>query len=156
MTRKLLTLTIVHQGERVLLGMKKRGFGAGRYNGFGGKVEANESIEEAATREVIEEAHIKPLQLQKLGVMEFTFESDPDLLEVHIFKSTAYEGEVGESEEMYPSWFHYSEIPFEAMWRDDRFWFPLLLRNKKFMGRVLFDTRHEIIHHELQEVTKLP
>jgi 8-oxo-dGTP diphosphatase / 2-hydroxy-dATP diphosphatase len=156
MTRKLLTLTIVHQGERVLLGMKKRGLGVGRYNGFGGKVEPDETIEEAAVREVIEEARIRPLGLQKLGVMEFAFESDPDLLEVHIFKSSAYEGEVGESEEMTPSWFHQSSIPFEDMWKDDRFWFPLLLDNKKFMGRVMFDTRHDIIHHELQQVTKLP
>jgi hypothetical protein len=28
----------MHQNENVLLGMKKRGFGQGRWNGFGGKV----------------------------------------------------------------------------------------------------------------------
>lgn len=39
-TNKLLTL--------VLLGMKKRGFGAGKWNGFGGKVQPGETIEEAA------------------------------------------------------------------------------------------------------------
>ncbi|MEK7607017.1 MAG: DNA mismatch repair protein MutT, partial [Patescibacteria group bacterium] len=38
--RKLLTLCFIHQSPRILLGMKKRGFGAGRWNGFGGKVEA--------------------------------------------------------------------------------------------------------------------
>ena len=156
MARKVLTLTIVHQGEHVLLGMKKRGFGAGNFNGFGGKVEKGESIAEAAVREVLEEARITPIDLHELGVMEFTFESTPDLLEVHIFKSTAYEGEVGESEEMNPSWFHYTEIPFESMWQDDQLWFPLLLENKKFMGRVMFNTRNEIIAHELNEVAELP
>jgi hypothetical protein len=38
--KKILTLTIIYQHPRVLLGMKKRGFGAGRWNGFGGKVAA--------------------------------------------------------------------------------------------------------------------
>ena len=37
--------------ERILLAMKKRGFGAGKFNGFGGKVEARETILEAALRE---------------------------------------------------------------------------------------------------------
>ena len=30
--------------DSILLGMKKRGFGVGKYNGFGGKVEKDESI----------------------------------------------------------------------------------------------------------------
>ena len=47
-----LQLAIVQQGGRLLLGLKKTGFGAGYYNGFGGKVEPGESIEEAAYREV--------------------------------------------------------------------------------------------------------
>ena len=40
---KLLTLVIpVDDDKRVLLGLKKRGFGEGYYNGFGGKVEPGE------------------------------------------------------------------------------------------------------------------
>jgi hypothetical protein len=36
--------------KEILLGMKKRGFGAGKWNGFGGKLEENESNEDAAKR----------------------------------------------------------------------------------------------------------
>jgi 8-oxo-dGTP pyrophosphatase MutT (NUDIX family) len=36
--------------REILLGMKKRGFGAGKWNGFGGKLEENESNEAAAKR----------------------------------------------------------------------------------------------------------
>lgn len=36
--------------NQILLGMKKRGLGSGKWNGFGGKVEPNETIEEAAKR----------------------------------------------------------------------------------------------------------
>lgn len=41
---------------RVLLGRKKRGFGAGKWNGFGGKIEAGETIRQCAVRELREEA----------------------------------------------------------------------------------------------------
>ncbi|KAJ1429629.1 hypothetical protein B484DRAFT_396306, partial [Ochromonadaceae sp. CCMP2298] len=35
------------QGVReVLLGMKKRGFGAGKWNGFGGKMDPGESMDQ--------------------------------------------------------------------------------------------------------------
>lgn len=47
---KLLTLVLVVRPGRVLLGMKKRGFGAGKWNGFGGKVQQGETIEEGARR----------------------------------------------------------------------------------------------------------
>ena len=47
---KLLTLLFVLKPGKVLLGFKKRGFGAGRWNGFGGKVQHDETIEEAAVR----------------------------------------------------------------------------------------------------------
>jgi hypothetical protein len=47
---KLYTLAFVLDSRRILLGMKKRGFGAGRWNGFGGKVDPGESIESAAKR----------------------------------------------------------------------------------------------------------
>jgi 8-oxo-dGTP pyrophosphatase MutT (NUDIX family) len=41
--------------------MKKRGFGHGKYNGFGGKVEKSETISQAAIREMYEESGIKPI-----------------------------------------------------------------------------------------------
>lgn len=49
-TKKLLTLVLVVEPRRVLLGMKKRGFGAGKWNGFGGKVQTGETIEQGARR----------------------------------------------------------------------------------------------------------
>jgi len=36
---------------QILLGMKKRGFGEGKLNGFGGKVKESETVEEAARAE---------------------------------------------------------------------------------------------------------
>lgn len=41
---KLLTLVLVQNKSKLLLGRKKRGFGEGYYNGFGGKVSAMQSL----------------------------------------------------------------------------------------------------------------
>ena len=68
--KKLLTLceVIDFPNQRILLGLKKTGFGAGVYNGFGGKVEANETILDAARRECKEEATIDLDHCQKIGM----------------------------------------------------------------------------------------
>ena len=51
-TRKIYTLVFLRDvpNKRILLGYKKRGFGIGKWNGLGGKVETNESITEGAKR----------------------------------------------------------------------------------------------------------
>ncbi|MEX0930742.1 MAG: 8-oxo-dGTP diphosphatase, partial [Candidatus Paceibacterota bacterium] len=136
--KKLLTLCIVMQHENILLGMKKRGFGAGKWNGFGGKVERNETIEQAAKRETREEVGIEVQKLRKKGILEFHFAENPEVLEVHIFSSDVFIGTPSESEEMKPQWFHIEKIPFQEMWADDQYWFPLLLDDKNFKGKFHF------------------
>ncbi len=138
---KLLTLCLIHEPGRILLGMKKRGFGYGRWNGFGGKVHAGESIEDAAGRELQEEVSITARVMIKRGVLEFEFQGNPDILEVHVFQVNGYDGEPTESEEMKPQWFSIDQIPFADMWPDDIHWFPLFLAGKNFRGRFLFDER---------------
>ena len=155
--KKQLTLCIIHQGDKVLLGMKKRGFGAGRWNGFGGKVDPGETVEEAARREVKEEAGIAVDDLTKLGVIDFEFQGKPGILEVNIFKSTGFSGETAESDEMKPQWFDVDKIPFAEMWPDDIHWMPLFLSGKRFTGSFLFgeDGGNTIVEKELREVNEL-
>lgn len=159
--RKVLTLCIIHQGNKVLLGMKKKGFGMGRWNGFGGKIEKSESIEEGAIREVKEEIGVVVNDLKKIGILDFTFENEPKILEVHIFKAENFEGDITESEEMRPEWFAIEEIPFEQMWSDDIHWMPFFLENKLFKGRFHFDRPSDaeysakILYKELEEVESL-
>ncbi len=125
--------------DQILLGMKKKGFGEGHWNGFGGHVEEGESIEAAAHRELLEEAGIEALDMKKRGVLNFSFEEDPRLLEVHVFKVTDFGGQPVESEEMRPEWFGLSDIPYAQMWSDDKHWLPLLLNDKLFSGTFHFD-----------------
>nr|CAD7569503.1 unnamed protein product [Timema californicum] len=176
--RKVLTLAIIRDGGNVLLGMKKRGFGKGKWNGFGGKVELGETIHQAAVRkerllsllatpadsasEEVDLFRISPLlfpldlllysrpvlllynrflvdlifvfhciyspekellhttsapkttgghdvelqeecglhvdEMDRVGLLEFQFEGDPVLLEVHVFTTTNFKGEPVETD----------------------------------------------------------
>ncbi|PIS42477.1 MAG: hypothetical protein COT24_03475 [Candidatus Kerfeldbacteria bacterium CG08_land_8_20_14_0_20_40_16] len=137
--KKIFTLCIIHQHPKVLLGMKKRGFGAGRWNGFGGKVKDGESIKEAAKREVVEEVGLKVKELEKMGIINFEFQDGSRAVEVHIFQSKDFEGQIVESEEMKPEWFDVEKLPLKVMWPADTHWLPILLQGKKFKGKFLYD-----------------
>jgi len=150
--KKILTLCFIYQHPKVLLGIKKRGFGAGRWNGFGGKVRDGETIEEATKREMKEEAGIIPGDIERFGIIEFEFQGNPEILEVHFYKANNFTGKPKESEEMKPIWFNIKEIPFHQMWPDDKYWFPLFLEGKKFRGKFLFDNSDKILQYELEEI----
>lgn len=159
--KKILTLCVPIKEKKVLLGMKKRGFGAGRWNGFGGKMEEGETIEKATLRELHEEVGIQDGHLHKAGILEFSFENDDKLLQVHIFTLVDFFDEPVETEEMRPEWFSFDNIPFSQMWTDDEYWFPLLLSNTLFEGEFLFDRPSDaeysskIISQKLNEVSIL-
>lgn len=155
--KKILTICMIYQHPQILLGMKKRGYGEGKWNGFGGKVEDGESIEEATKREVMEEVGLEVDKLEKAGVINFEFKENPEILEVHIFKVDKFNGEPIETEEMRPKWFHVDDIPIKEMWSDDEYWIPLFLKEKKFRGKFLFDNEesNDILDFELLEVEEL-
>ena len=153
--KKLLTLCVIYQHPQVLLGMKKRGFAAGKWNGFGGKVSSGETIEDAAKREVREEAEIEVGDLNKVGIIDCEFKGNPEISQVHIFKADSFSGQPIESEEMKPQWFHVAEIPFNEMWPDEKYWIPLLLSGKKFKGKFLFSESNAVLEQELIEVENI-
>lgn len=154
MERKLLTLVFIEREGELLLGMKKRGFGAGRWNGFGGKLLSNESLEGGARRETSEEAGVEPRFFEEMGILEFTWQGRDDLLEVHVFKVTDWEGVPSETEEMRPEWFPVDQIPYEDMWSDDPYWLPLYLEGKKFRGSFLFDENDQVLSHKINILDK--
>ncbi|XP_071815372.1 oxidized purine nucleoside triphosphate hydrolase-like [Apostichopus japonicus] len=150
---KLLTLVFIHQNSRILLGMKKRGFGVNRWNGFGGKVQAGETIMEAAKREMLEESCLTVNNLTEVGRLDFEFVGEEQIFEVHVFKGDQYEGEPTETEEMRPKWFSVDDIPFKEMWPDDILWFPMLLKDAKFKGYFKFKGHNDILDYTLTEIS---
>jgi len=155
MPRIIQTVNIVHKDNKILLGMKKRGFGEGKWNGFGGKLKDGERISDAAKRELKEEAGIDASNLEEMGVINFQFENNPEeILEVHFLKGTEFSGEPIETEEMKPQWFDIKNIPYDLMWPDDKYWLPLFLEGKKFKGKFLFSNNNEIINHNLEAINE--
>ena len=151
-SKKVLTLCVIHDDSRILLGMKKRGFGTGRWNGFGGKLQEGESVEEAALRELEEEVGLIPRDMKKRGIVTFVYNDDQTTMEVHIFSVTSFDGEPAESDEMLPKWFARDEIPLEQMWPDYRYWFPLFLVGKNFKGEFIFSNKNTIIDYSVTEL----
>lgn len=155
MKRVITNLCIIHQHPRVLLGLKKRRFGVGKWNGYGGKIEEGESIEEALHREVEEEGGIKIKDPRKLGIIEFEFPHTGLLIENHIYKAKEFIGEPVETEEMKPAWFHVEKMPFAEMWADDPYWIQMFLDDKKFKGKFIFGENEEILSYQLEEVKEI-
>src|SRR3989344_3430203 len=138
---KMTTLCLLVKEGKILLAMKKRGFGVGKINGIGGKVEQRETIEEAASREVEEKIGevVDPAKVENVGNIKFYFKDRSEWNQhMHIFLVRGWEGEPRESEEMVPKWYSTNEIPFDAMWADDKHWLPVVLVGKKVEGEFNF------------------
>lgn len=150
-TPKLATLCFLLEKDRILLGLKKRGFGVGKWNGVGGKVNAGETPRDAALRETRKEINIVPLDMKKVGVIRFIYESEgPQTIDVHVFTCHNWRGTPTESEEMLPKWFAMHEIPYDEMWPDDKIWLPLMLDEENVNGEFVFDDKTNIKRYKLQ------
>lgn len=151
---KQLTVLFLVKDSKVLLAMKKRGFGAGRWNGVGGKVEPNETLDQAAVRECQEEIEVRPIQYQKMAEIVFheQHEGKLDDLQVHVFICEKWEGEPIETEEMAPKWFDKTNLPLAEMWADDPYWLPQVLEGKMLKCEFWLDTEDKVSNHSVSEV----
>lgn len=134
------TLMFIIRGGRILLIRKKRGIGAGKVNGPGGKLEQGETPLECVLREVREELSVEVLDPREAGTLRFSFrdKSTPDIL-CRVFRASSFSGVPQESDEAAPFWSSLRDIPYDRMWEDDRFWLPLLLQGRRFDASFLFE-----------------
>jgi 8-oxo-dGTP diphosphatase len=132
------TLTLITRNDQVLLIRKKRGLGAGKITGPGGRQEKGETIQACAVREVEEEVHITPADPRPRGELRFQF-LDGYSIHVHVFTASAHHGEAQESDEATPLWTPIDSIPYEQMWADDILWLPRVLAGQSVSGYFLFD-----------------
>ncbi|MFT4261646.1 MAG: 8-oxo-dGTP diphosphatase [Candidatus Woesearchaeota archaeon] len=154
------TLIYCIKGDEVLLGMKKRGFGKGKLNGYGGKVALNENIDEAAIRELAEEAKItaQKKDLEKVAEINFYFSDVPKEKDydqkVHVFFLKKWSGEPTETEEMKPYWYKISDIPLEKMWVDDKYWLHKVFEGQKIRASFTFKDQGAAIKKYSLEAVK--
>ena len=129
-------------GKEVLLAMKKRGFGAGKWNGVGGKIDfekGDKNVIDAAIRETKEEVGVNIKGFKKMAILNFRFPYNKAWNQcVHVFLAENWEGEPIESEEMAPKWFKKNNLPFKEMWDDDKYWLPHILEGKTLRADFIF------------------
>lgn len=148
------TLVFLRRNNEILLAMKKRGFGEGRWNGIGGKIGPDETIEAAMLRETKEEINVTPTHYHQVADITFDqfFKGEPAHMQVNVFVAWEWEGEPAESEEMKPRWFSIDSLPYDAMWADDPYWLPLVLEGKKIRASFVMDEDDIITKHSIEEV----
>ena len=139
------TLCFVIRDGQILLIHKKRGLGAGKINGPGGRIEADETAVQGAIRETEEEVGVTPLELTQIGELFFEF-LDGYKLHVAVFVAEDCSGTLIETSEAIPFWVEIDQIPYHEMWEDDPYWLPLLLSRNHFKGYFLFDGERLLSH----------
>ena len=148
------TLLFFVKDSQILLAMKKRGFGAGKWNGAGGKIEPGETVEQALVRESLEEVGMEPLSWKKVAELDFVQDAttDPWHMYVHAYISEEWKGEPTESDEMKPQWYEFNAIPYDDMWDDDRYWVPRVLAGEQLRGEFIFDENDLMTDHKIWQV----
>lgn len=149
------TLGIIRKGDLVSLAMKKRGFGAGKWNFPGGKTEedTNESPEDCIVRETLDEFGTKLGKVNLVAILYFYFSDvDPEKRwnqQCYVYEAKKWEGEPVESDEMAPKWWKRSNIPYHEMWQEDKSWMEPVLDGKILTGYFLFTSKDECLEKEI-------
>ena len=147
----------VREDGSILLGRKRRGMGYGKWNGFGGKIEAGETMRQCACRELLEECGLvmEPEKLVMVGDLYFHQPSDPQWSHAGIvYFARGRKGSPHLSDEMEPRWFRVEDFPYDDMWMADRVWLPMILAGKKIRGTIYFAEDGETVYdYEFREMT---
>ncbi len=141
-----LVVMILKRDGKLLLGTKKRGFGAGKINAPGGKVEPNETAPEAAARETFEEIGIRCNTFNDAGTVVFRdlyFKGVPETNIMHVFLCEDFEGDPVETDEIKPEWYPINDLPYNKMWGDDEHWLPEVLRGNKVDAYFHYNEKNE-------------
>jgi 8-oxo-dGTP diphosphatase len=148
--RERATLCFLIQDGQILLIRKKRGLGAGKINGPGGRIEPGEEPHECAVRETSEEVGLTPQNVQNRGELHFQF-ADGYSLHCAVFVAHEFTGELIETDEALPIWTPLDSIPYDEMWADDIHWLPGVIAGGTFRGYFQFDGEKMLSKHLLWE-----
>lgn len=151
------TIVFLLRGDEILLAMKQRGIGKGYWNGPGGKVEADETAEQAMVRECEEEVGVTPTAYTKVAYHDFILQDVTSTWHqwTHVYLATEWSGEPSPSAEMLPKWFKIAEIPYDHMWPDDVLWLPRVLEGKLLSTEFRLAPDFSVETQHIQEVTEL-
>lgn len=126
----LTTLCYLACGDDILMlyrNKKPNDINAGKYIGVGGKFLPNESPDECARREILEETGLVPETLTYAGVVTFLYEDQPAEY-MHLFRGTVEAQALADCAEGELSWVPREEVMALALWPGDRLFLPYVLQ----------------------------
>lgn len=138
---KLATLCYIrNQGKTLMVHRIKKAndIHQGKWNGLGGKLEAGETPEECASREIYEESGLIVRKLEWKGILTFPdFANDEDWY-AFVFLVPEFEGELIDSVEGDLRWIDNEELPNLNLWEGDTIFLPWLERPEFFSGKFVY------------------
>lgn len=136
------------RGDKVLLGLRKKvsdDLGQDNYAGIGGKLESGEDADSCLVREIEEEIGVRVTEYKAAGNVRFINPHNVKWnMRVEIYIVTDWEGEPVETEVIKSVWFSRTDIPYENMFRDNKFWLPKVLEGQSVEGVFLFGEDHGV------------
>lgn len=138
---KLATLCYVRENGRTLMihrTKKRNDMHQGKWNGLGGKLEAGESPEECARREIQEESGLNVDRLILKGVLTFPEFSKGEDWYAFIFEACGVSGEMIDSPEGVLEWVPDEQVLELNLWEGDRIFIPWLSQEKFFSGKFIY------------------
>lgn len=154
-------LVFLRDKGTVLLAKKVYGFGAGKYSAPGGKIEPGETKEQAMIRECQEEIGITPTSYKLMAEVDYQQTASangkkPWRFYMYFYVCDKWEGEPTASSEMIPEWFNVNDIPYSAMWPDEKDWLNTALTDTKIKGSYYYDENEELVRGSFSRQKALP
>lgn len=148
---KLATLCYVKDSDKTLMlhrVKKEQDMHKGLWNGLGGKLEAGETPEECAVREVKEECGLDVSNPSYAGLLTFPGNKDGGTWYVFVFRMDTWEGELIESPEGNLEWVDDDKLLDLPLMPNDKYFLPHVLSGRVFSGKFRYED-DELIEHSV-------
>ena len=157
---KTYTLGFLFRNGKIILAEKKRKIGAGKLNGYGGKIEDGEDKIGSLVREVEEECGVllQEEKCEELGFVDFSRENKKELdARVYVYRIDDFSGEPKEMPGAgmgAPEEFPLDKIPYERMILGTEQFLNFVLEGKKFKGEIRYSEHGESLVKCVVELDK--
>jgi 8-oxo-dGTP diphosphatase len=111
----------------------------GKWNGLGGKLEAGESPEECARREIFEECGLQVTAPELKGILTFPAFDEIEDWYCFVFVADQFSGELIESSEGSLRWVPDDELLGLNLWEGDRVFLPWLEQPGLFSAKFVYE-----------------
>ena len=157
MSMVLATLCYVRQNSKTLMihrVKKHNDIHEGKWNGLGGKIEAGETPEECAIREIREESGLLVKNLSLKGFLTFPQFANHQDWYAFVYVIDAFEGELIDSPEGVLHWINDSDLTNLNLWEGDRVFLPWLDQPGFFSAKFIYEDGkyidHEVVFYDLE------